>query len=60
MKKYQNFSNAELNLKMKSLENEYESTKHKILELIEKMEKLDSEYIEAQAEVENRNKGIWQ
>nr|DAX38370.1 MAG TPA: Thermonuclease [Caudoviricetes sp.] len=60
MKKYQNFTNAELNLKMKSLENEYESTKHKILELIEKMEKLDSEYIEAQAEVENRNKGIWQ
>lgn len=60
MKKYQNFTNAELNLKMKSLENEYESTKHKILELIEKMEKLDSEYIEVQAEVENRNKGIWQ
>lgn len=60
MKKYQSFTNAELNLKMKSLENEYESTKHKILELIEKMEKLDSEYIEAQAEVENRNKGIWQ
>ena len=60
MKKYQNFTNAELNLKMKSLENEYESTKHKILELIEKMEKLDSEYIEAKAEVENRNKGIWQ
>lgn len=60
MKKYQNFTNAELNLKMKSLENEYESTKHKILELIEKMEKLDSEYIEAKGEVENRNKGIWQ
>lgn len=60
MKKYQNFTNAELNIKMKSLENEYETTKHKILELVEKLEKLDSEYTEAQTEVENRNKGIWQ
>lgn len=59
MKKYNNFTNAELNLKLKSLENEYEMKKRKVLDLIEEMQKLDIEYSEAKKEVENRNLGIW-
>ena len=60
MKKYQNYTNAELNLKLKTLENEYEVTKHKVLGLIQEMQKLDLEFAEAKKEVEKRNKGIWQ
>ena len=54
MKKFQNYTNSELNLKMKSLENEYEANKHKILELISEMQKLDIDYAEAKREIENR------
>ena len=60
MKKYQNYTNAELNLKLKTLENEYEVTKHKVLGLIQEMQKLDLEFAEVKKEVEKRNKGIWQ
>lgn len=60
MKKFQNYTNSELNLKMKSLENEYESNKHKILELISEMQKLDIDYAEAKREIENRRLGLWQ
>ena len=60
MKKFQNYTNSELNLKMKSLENEYEANKHKILELISEMQKLDIDYTEAKREIENRRLGLWQ
>ena len=60
MKKFQNYTNSELNLKMKSLENEYEANKHKILELISEMQKLDIDYAEAKREMENRRLGLWQ
>ena len=60
MKKFQNYTNSELNLKMKSLENEYEANKHKILELISEMQKLDIDYAEAKREIENRRLGLWQ
>lgn len=60
MKKYQNYTNAELNLKLKTLENEYEAAKHKVLGLIQEMQKLDLEFAEVKKEVEKRNKGIWQ
>ena len=45
---------------MKSLENEYEANKHKILELISEMQKLDIDYAEAKREIENRRLGLWQ
>lgn len=60
MKKFQNYTNSELNIKMKSLENEYEANKHKILELISEMQKLDIDYAEAKREIENRRLGLWQ
>ena len=60
MKKFQNYTNSELNLKMKSLENEYEANKNKILELISEMQKLDIDYAEAKREIENRRLGLWQ
>ena len=60
MNKFQNYTNSELNLKMKSLENEYEANKHKILELISEMQKLDIDYAEAKREIENRRLGLWQ
>ena len=60
MKKFQNYTNSELNLKLKSLENEYEANKHKILELISEMQKLDIDYAEAKREIENRRLGLWQ
>lgn len=60
MKEYQNYTNAELKLKLKTLEDEYEATKHKVLELIQNMQKMDIEFAEAKRELENRNKGLWQ
>jgi hypothetical protein len=58
-KDFKNMSNGEIKIEMKNLENEYESTKIKILKMIEKMKELDAEYIDAKKELTNRSKGVF-
>ena len=47
-------SNAEIKLKIKSLENEYEIKKAKVINLINELSELDEEYIKLTEEL---NKG---
>ena len=58
-KDFKNMSNGEIKIEMKNLENEYESTKFKILKMVEKMKELDAEYIDAKKELTNRSKGVF-
>lgn len=60
MGKYKNYTNAELNIKMKDLENEYEACKKKALGIIDEMRKLDAEYCEVKKESQNRTLTLWQ
>lgn len=43
--KYLDLSNAELRVKLLTMENEYEALKTKLKETVERMEKLNEEYI---------------
>ena len=56
---YDEMTNAELNIKLKQLENEYESTKANVKKLISKMEKLDNDYIKVQDTLKKRKKSIF-
>jgi t-SNARE complex subunit (syntaxin) len=56
---YKEFTNAELNLKLKSLENQYEANKKKVLDLINEMHELDVNYQKVKAELKNRSMGLW-
>ena len=56
---YKNLTNDELNIELKKLENEYESTKITVLKLMEKMKELDALYLKTKQEITNRNKGIF-
>ena len=56
---YKEFTNAELNLKLKSLENQYEANKKKVLDLINEMHELDVNYQKVKTELKNRSMGIW-
>lgn len=57
---YKNYTNAELNIKLKNLENEYESNKNKIMDIIKNMHELDVQYAEVKKEIKNRSIGLWQ
>ena len=56
---YKEFTNAELNIKLKSLENQYEANKKKVLDLINEMHELDVNYQKVKTELKNRSMGIW-
>lgn len=56
-KDYNNLSNAEIRIKMKELEDEFEATKIKIKTLLEKLGILDEKYLEAKSVLEKRTKG---
>jgi len=58
-KDYKVMSNNEINIEMKNLENEYESTKIQVLKLVDKLKELDLLYVEAKKELNNRSKGIF-
>ena len=58
-KSFKDMSNNEIKIEMKNLENKYESTKLKILNLINDLKELDDEYISAKNELNNRSKGIF-
>lgn len=48
--------NAEIKLKIKTLEEEYTATKNKINNLLDNLDRLDNEYIRGKKELENRSK----
>lgn len=54
--KYLNLSNAEIRVKLTTMEHEYEALKTKIKESLEKMDKLNEEYI-AMKQVLNKRTG---
>jgi peptidoglycan hydrolase CwlO-like protein len=54
--KWENFSNAEIRLKMNSMEMEYESIKNDINKLISKLDEIDKEYNKANEELKKRSK----
>lgn len=55
--KYLDLSNAELRIKLTTMENEYEATKARIKKDIERMEQLDKEYVSVKQVLEKRTKG---
>jgi uncharacterized protein YpuA (DUF1002 family) len=59
MDNFKNYTNSELNIKLKTLENEYETYKTKALNIINNMKKLDIEYIKVQDELKKRKFNIW-
>lgn len=50
-------SNAELKVRMKEMELEYEALKSKIKECMDRMELLDKQYIQIKEVYNNRTKG---
>ena len=55
--KYLNLSNAELRIKLKNMEDEYEAIKAKITKDLERMKFLDKEYISMKQVLNKRTKG---
>lgn len=55
--KYLDFSNAELRVKLVTLENEYEATKTQIKKLVAKMQELDEEYTSVKQVLNKRTRG---
>lgn len=53
---WNNMSNSDIRIKMKTMEEEYENVKNKINVLINKLDALDIEYDKAKRELENRIK----
>jgi hypothetical protein len=53
---WSDMSNTEIRIKMSSMEEEYESIKNKINNLISKLDSLDNEYNNAKKELEKRNR----
>ena len=51
---YSKLTNAELNIEMKKLENQYENIKLKTIKMIEEMKSLNDSYIEAKKEINKR------
>ena len=58
-KDFKNMSNEEINIELKNLENEYESTKNQVFKLFERMKELDGLYNTGKRELINRSKGIF-
>lgn len=54
---YSVMSNAEIRIKMKEMEDEYEALRKKVKDNVERMDKLDDDYNEARSILEKRTKG---
>lgn len=52
--KYSLMSNAELNIRKKALEDEYDAKKSEVIRIVSRMEELDKEYIELKEEIDKR------
>jgi hypothetical protein len=59
MKKYDSYTNAELNIEMKKLEENYEISKIKVLKLIDEMKSMDEAYVTIKKEIEKRKGGLF-
>ena len=55
--RYDEMSNAELKIKMTTMENEYDAIKSEIGRLLSRMEKLDNEYNKISSLYKKRTKG---
>lgn len=53
-----NLSNAEIRIKMKTLENEFIVIQNEVSNLLNKMSLLDSQYVELQNLLNKRTKGV--
>lgn len=53
-KDYAKLSNAEITIRMKSMDNEYDVKKTKILNMIQELQELDYEYNKAKEELSKR------
>lgn len=53
---WNNMTNMDIRMKMKSMENEYEAIKNKINNLMLQLDDLDNKYNKARAELEKRIK----
>ena len=58
-KDLESMSNAELNIKLKNVENEYQAEQKKASEIIAKIEELDKTYVLVKNEIEKRNNSLW-
>lgn len=56
MENFKEYSNAELNRKKLSIENEFETIKNQISSLCDKLDNLDKEYTLLTKEIDNRRK----
>lgn len=52
--KFSLMSNAELNIRKKALEDEYDAKKSEVINIISRLEELDREYIELKEELDKR------
>lgn len=52
--KYSLMSNAELNIRKKALEDEYDAKKSEVIRIVSRMEELDKEYVELKEEIDKR------
>lgn len=55
---YNMLSNSEIKIKLIELENEYESTRNKIKDLINQMNEIDKSYTQGKEILNKRTKGI--
>lgn len=51
---YRKLSNAEITIRMKSMDNEYDVKKTKILNMVQELQELDYEYNKAKEELSKR------
>lgn len=56
-KEYNILSNAELRIKMKEYENEYEVLKNKVIDILNKMSVLENKFSEVKSVLTKRTKG---
>lgn len=55
---YSKLSNADINIKLKSLEDEYETIKTKVTKQLQRMEELDKLFLEGKSELQKRGMKI--
>lgn len=55
---YSKLSNADINIKLKGLEDEYETIKTKVAKQLQRMEELDKLFLEGKSELQKRGMKI--
>lgn len=60
MDNYKNYTNAELNIKLKTLDDEYKSKQTKAIQIINEMKGISLQYDKIKKEINKRQRGLWQ